>query len=49
MKGTMLMRKLETIAAGTNHEACLPLRQAVLDQQIYYVIKQSRERLGHAG
>lgn len=49
MKGTMLMRKLETIAASTNHEACLPLRQAVLDQQIYYVIKQSRERLKHAG
>jgi predicted protein tyrosine phosphatase len=43
------MHKLETIAAGTNHEARLPLCQAVLDQEIYYVIKQTHERLGHAG
>jgi predicted site-specific integrase-resolvase len=45
----MLMHKLETIAAGANHKVRLPLRQAVLDQEVYYVIKQSRERLGRAG
>jgi transposase InsO family protein len=49
MKGTLLMRKPEVFAAGTDHEVRLPLRQAALDDDVYYVIKQAHERLGHAG
>jgi IS30 family transposase len=49
MKGTLLMRKPEVVAAGTEHEIRLPLRQAALDDDIYYIIKQTHERLGHAG
>jgi hypothetical protein len=49
MKGTLLMRKPETVALGTDHEAHLSLRQVALDDDVYYVIKQAHERLGHAG
>jgi hypothetical protein len=49
MKGTLLMRKPEVFAEGTDHEVRLPLRQAALDDDVYYVIKQAHERLGHAG
>lgn len=49
MKGTLLMRKPETFAPGTDHETHLPLRQVALDDDVYYVIKQAHERLGHAG
>jgi hypothetical protein len=49
MKGTLLMRKPETIAPDTDHEVHLPLRQVALDDDVYYVIKQAHERLGHAG
>jgi hypothetical protein len=49
MKGTLLMRKPEIIAAGTEHETHLPLRQVALDDDVYYIIKQTHERLGHAG
>lgn len=38
------MRKPEVITAGT-----LPLRQVALDDDVYYIIKQTHERLGHAG
>jgi len=49
MKGTLLMRKPETVAPGTDHETHLPLRQVVLDHDVHYVIKQVHERLGHSG
>jgi Integrase zinc binding domain len=49
IKGTLLIRKPETFAGGTDHEVHLPLRQVALDDDVYYVIKQAHERLGHAG
>ena len=49
MKGTLLMRKPEVFAKGTEHEVDLPLRQVALDDDVYYTIKQTYERLGHAG
>jgi hypothetical protein len=33
MKGTLLMRKPETFAPGTDHETHLPLRQVALDDE----------------
>jgi hypothetical protein len=45
----MFIHKPETITASTDHETHLPLRQAVLDQEIYYVIKQTYKRLGYTG
>jgi hypothetical protein len=49
MKGTLLMRKPEIFAEGTDHEVALPLRQVALNDDVYYIIKQAHERLGHAG
>src|SRR5205807_900074 len=49
MKGTLLMRKSETIAPDTDDEVHLPLRHVALDDDVYYVIKQAHERLGHVG
>lgn len=43
------MRKPEVITAGTEHGTHLPLRQVALDDDVYYIIKQTHERLGHAG
>ena len=37
------------VAAGTEHETHLPVRQVALDDDVYYVVKQTTERLGHAG
>jgi hypothetical protein len=45
----MLIRKPKTITAGIDHETHLPLRQAVLNREIYYVIKQTYKRLGYTG
>ena len=41
------MRKAEVVAAGTEHEIHLPARQVALDDDVYYVVKQTNERLGH--
>ena len=43
------MRKSETIAPDTDDEVHLPLRHVALDDDVYYVIKQAHERLGHVG
>jgi hypothetical protein len=42
------MRKAEVVAAGTEHETYLPARQVALDDDVYYIVKQAHERLGHA-
>ena len=42
------MRKPEIIASDTDHEVHLPLHQVALDDDVYYVIKQTHERLRHA-
>jgi ABC-type uncharacterized transport system YnjBCD ATPase subunit len=39
MKGTLLIRRPETIAQGTDHEVVLPLCQVALDDDVYYIIK----------
>jgi hypothetical protein len=49
MKGTLLMRKPETVAPRTDNETHLSLRQAALDDDVYYVIKQTHEQLGYTG
>jgi hypothetical protein len=33
------MRKPEIFVEGTDHEIALPLRQAALNEDVYYVIK----------
>jgi hypothetical protein len=48
MKGTLFIRKPETVAPGTDYKAYLPLRQVTPDDDVYYVIKQAHERLEHA-
>ena len=40
------MRKAEVVAAGTEHETHLPARQVALDDDVYYITKQTHERLG---
>jgi len=42
------MRKPKVITTSTEHEIHLPLRQAALDDDVYYIIKQTHKRLGHA-
>jgi hypothetical protein len=49
MKGTLLMRKPEIFAEGTDYKIALPLRQVALNKDVYYIIKQAYERLGYAG
>jgi hypothetical protein len=46
-KGALLMRKAEVVAASTEHETYLPARQVALDDDVYYIVKQTHERLGH--
>lgn len=41
------MPKPETVTDSTDHEIH-PLRQATLDDDVYYIIKQTHESLGHA-
>jgi hypothetical protein len=41
------MRKAEVVAAGTEHETYLLARQVALDDDVYYNVKQTHERLGH--
>lgn len=36
------MRKAEVVAAGTEHETYLPARQVALDDDIYYIVKQTQ-------
>jgi hypothetical protein len=45
IKGTLLIYKPETIAKGINHEIYLLFRQAALDDDVYYIIKQAHKRL----
>jgi hypothetical protein len=47
IKGTLLMRKPEVFAKEIKHEVYLPLRQVTLDDDVYYIIKQTHERLKH--
>jgi hypothetical protein len=35
------------VAASTERETYLPARQVALDDDVYYIVKQTHERLGH--
>jgi hypothetical protein len=48
IKGPLLIRKPEILTEGAGHKIALPLRQAALDENIYYIIKSVYERLRHA-